>query len=97
MGAGPRLRTGRRRYVVDSRGRGSVESAPDTGQQVNEQQDTHQVPTPSLWPIGFAVGALLGGVAGAAAGLDQAVARQTDKGVDAAQVVVEMANLLDAI
>jgi len=27
--------------------------------------------------------------------LDQAVARQTDKGVDAARVVVEMANLLD--
>jgi quinol---cytochrome c reductase iron-sulfur subunit, bacillus type len=23
---------------------------------VNEQQDTHQVPTPSLWPIGFAIG-----------------------------------------
>ncbi len=29
--------------------------------------------------------------------LEQAVARQTEKGVDAAQVVVEMANLLDAI
>ena len=29
--------------------------------------------------------------------LEQAVARQIDKGVDAAQVVVEMANLLDAI
>ena len=27
--------------------------------------------------------------------LDQAIARQTDKGVDAARVVVEMANLLD--
>ena len=27
--------------------------------------------------------------------LEQAVARQTDKGVDAARVVVEMANLLD--
>ena len=23
---------------------------------MNEQQDTHQVPTPSLWPIGFAIG-----------------------------------------
>jgi menaquinol-cytochrome c reductase iron-sulfur subunit len=23
---------------------------------VNDQQDTHQVPTPSLWPIGFAIG-----------------------------------------
>ena len=29
--------------------------------------------------------------------LEQAIARQTDKGVDAARVVVEMANLLDAI
>jgi 6,7-dimethyl-8-ribityllumazine synthase len=29
--------------------------------------------------------------------LDQAIARQTDKGVDAALVVVEMANLLDQI
>jgi 6,7-dimethyl-8-ribityllumazine synthase len=29
--------------------------------------------------------------------LDQAVARQTDKGTDAARVVVEMANLLDHI
>jgi 6,7-dimethyl-8-ribityllumazine synthase len=29
--------------------------------------------------------------------LEQAVARQTDKGVDAARVVVEMANLLDRI
>ena len=23
---------------------------------MSDEQDTHQVPTPSLWPIGFAIG-----------------------------------------
>ncbi len=45
------------RYVVDSDDRRSVES--DTGGQghrVSDEHDTHEVATPSLWPIGFAIG-----------------------------------------
>ena len=52
-GAGPRDADG---SVVDSRVRRTVESRGREQRVSDEPDDTQQAPTPSLWPIGFAIG-----------------------------------------